>query len=374
MKDILKYTGLVLLLAGSSMAYGGDTTGKAKDTRDLRAQVDKACAEYLAESKGVGLYICIVQEGKVYGKGYGTIDKEKTSVPDYNTVFEIGSITKVFTTEIAQQLVEQQQLSWNDNIMKYLPKQAQPATDDNTTLLHLATHTAGYPRVPQSWFPKIIPNMCDPYKALTIEDVYTTISKAEAKKAPSMDNSDYSNLGMGLLGHILEWKTGKTYEELLQQYICAPLKMTTTSTLTREKWVQATGYDMEGKKTCYWTLPVLPGAGAIKSTGEDMQKFLEANIGNGTALSKSFIATQQQVAEKKGNGVAYGWHISKPTTDTSGIESIVWHNGGTGGFRSYIGFIPGRNTGIVVLSNMIHNDFDKLAFSLLLKAGTVSLE
>ena len=362
---------LIVVAIVMYMVYRGE---HIKDTHDLQAQVDEYCENYLSEDKGVGLFVGIIQNGKVYWKGYGVTDKESAIAPDSNTIFEIGSISKVFTTEIAQQLVEQGQLNWNDNILQYLPEQARPAQDDTTTLMHLASHTAGYPRLPESWFPKIEANECDPYSSLTIEDVYNTVHNAEKKERPSMEDSYYSNLGMGLLGHSMEWKTGKSYEQLLQEYICTPLSMNNTSTYWDSSWVSATGYDDSGRKTCYWTLPVLQGAGAIKSNGADMLRYLQANMGGDSELYKSFAATQQQLVKTGNGGVGYGWHIDVISGLFSGIEKIVWHNGGTGGFRSYMGFIPDRNTGIIVLSNRSHNDFDRLAVKIICKAGNISLQ
>lgn len=366
--------GILVLGVAGFIGYYYYRLNSIKDTHDLQVQADKLCLEYLQEGKGVGLYIGIIQNGRVYSKGYGTADKETGTVPDSNTVFEIGSISKVFTTEIAQQLVEHGQLSWDDNIIKYLPPEARPATDDTTTLLHLATHTSGYPRLPKSWFAQLEADKCDPYRTLTIQDVYKVVRNAEDKVSPSMKNSDYSNLGMGLLGHILEWKTGKPYEQLLQEYMCAPLGMGSTTTLHKNDMMMATGHDKNGNKTCYWTLPVLQGAGAIKSNGADMLRFLDVNMGDGSALGKTFAATQTQVAETVSGGVGRGWHIDVLSGIMYGIDSITWHNGGTGGFRSYLGFIPGRNTGVVVLSNCSHSDFDKLAVKILCKAGTISLK
>lgn len=367
--------GVLLLTAAGFLGYAAYRIHTVKDTNDLQDKVDEKCAQYLSDGKGVGLYVVIVQGDKVYSKGYGVTDKESNVPPDNNTVFEIGSISKVFTAEMAQLLVEEGKMNWSDNILKYIPKNAIPPKDDSTTLLNLVTHTSGYPRLPKSWVSKLSTNMCDPYSSLTINDVYDAVRRAEDKKAPDLNKSAYSNLGAGLLGHIMEWKTGKTYEQLLQQYIAGPLQMHNTTTLVNDNNTQyATGYDEKGNKTCHWTLPVLQGAGAIKSNGQDMLRFLRANMGDGSALSKSFAVTHQHVDASEDGSVALGWHIDYLSGVLYKIGPIVWHNGGTGGFRSYMGFIPGSNTGVVVLSNCSHRDFDKLAVGILCQAGSVSMK
>jgi CubicO group peptidase (beta-lactamase class C family) len=204
--------------------------------------------------------------------------------------------------------------------------------------------------------------------------VYKYLATYEEKKKPSPEGYEYSNLGMGLLGHILEWKTGKTYEALLQEYICRPLGMPSTSTVATDSNAFATGYDEKGNKTCHWALPVLYGAGVIKSNGVDMIKFLRANMGGSSALSQSFKRTQQPVTSFTGGKIAYGWHIDNISGKIFGLGSVIWHNGGTGGFRSYMGFAPEKNRGIIVMVNQPTEDFDDEAVKLLIRACTISLK
>lgn len=365
--------GVVILVAGIIAGYAYYRIKTIKDTHDLQARVNKMCNTYLEKDKGVGLFVGIIQDGRIYAQGFGLADKDRGDVPDSNTIFEIGSISKVFTAELAQLLSEQNQLNWQDNIRQYLPAEAMPATDDSTTLLHLVTHTSGLPRLPESWYPKIMANECDPYSNLDMTDLYSTI-KTGKKNKPSMGQYEYSNLGMGLLGHILEWRTGKTYEALLQENICGPLRMSHTSTSMSDSLVYARGYDEKGEATCYWKFSIIPGAGAIKSNGADMLRFLEANMNNTAVPGKSFARTHQKVTDIPGGAIAHGWHIDKFSGGLFGLGEIIWHNGGTGGFSSYIGFLPGKKTGVVVLSNRSDAGLDELAISILVKAGKISLK
>lgn len=375
MKRVLKITGIVVLslivvvlaLAG----YGWYKLNHVKDTHDLAKQVETECNNHIAKVRSAGLFVGIIQGDTIFAAGYGVADKATGMRPDSNTIFEIGSITKVFTSLIAEKLAEQGQLHWQDNIAQYMPDNVKLYVNDTTTLENLATHTSGFPRLPERWFPILERDTCDPYSLLTISDLFQYLDSCTDKKRPSKDGYDYSNVGAGLLGHILEWKTGKTYQALLQEYICEPLNMHRTSLSMADTGVIAAGYDEHGKKTCHWRMPILYGAGAIKSTGADMLRFLAANI---HATDGSFYKkAQQQVVEIPGGGIGHGWHIDTFSGNIAGLPAVVWHNGGTGGFRSYIGLLPGTGRGVVILTNQADEKLDAFAIRLLMKAGKISL-
>lgn len=378
MKRFLKITGIVIgstiLIAAGAVGYFYYKLRHFKDTHDLQARVDKFCNKYIADGKSVGLCVGIIQGDTVYIKGYGYTDKTTRKVPDANTIFEIGSISKVFTAEMTQLLVEQGQLQWSDSISMHLPQGVKLPVADSTTLQHLATHTSGFPRLPESWF-SAMTNECDPYSTLTTQHLLDYLQHATDKRKPGPDAYDYSNLGMGLLGHILEWKTDKPYDSLLQTLICRPLGLThTTSNYVVDTANFATGYDEQAKPTCHWQFPIIPGAGALRSDMNDMIRFLQANIRNSTALEQSLHRTQEPVAEYPGGQMGLGWHIDKTEGALLGVWDIIWHNGGTGGFRSYMGYDPATKRGIVVWANQSSDDLDVLAIKLMVFAAKVSLK
>ncbi len=378
MKKVLKIVGIViaviLLIALILGGYGYYKLRNLKDTHDLQARVDKMCNKFVSKPNAAGLFVGIIQGDAMYVQGYGVMDKQTNAKPDSTTIFEIGSLTKVFTAEIAQRLVDNKELNWEDNFSEYLPATVKLPADDNTKLFHLASHTSGFPRLPEVWFDKLEIDTCDPYSSLDTNDLISYLNSYTDKKAPSLDRYDYSNLGTGILGHILEWRSGKSYEELLQQHICKPLGMINTSLTATDSTRFAAGYDALGNKTCHWTIPVLGAAGAIKSTGADMLKFLRANMGDSSELGTSMLKTQTELAGITGGGIAYGWHIDKVSGAVFGMEDIVWHNGATGGFRSYMGFERGSKKGIVVLSNQASENTDRLAIQLLIQTLTISLK
>jgi serine-type D-Ala-D-Ala carboxypeptidase/endopeptidase len=372
--------GLILLLVLGFYAYlqyRGHCLKNIKDTHDLEFQADSFCKNFIKKYNSAGLAIGIVKDGKVYMQGYGYADKDRKIRIDSNTIFEIGSISKVFTAEIAEIFYQRKMINWEDNIVKYFPENTRPKIDDNTTLLNLITHTSGYPRLPEIWFPKLDEDTCNPYKALNIEDLSSYLKNPTEKTKPNKENIEYSNLGNGILGHILEWKTGKSFEELLQTEICTKLNMSNTSFKVKDESRFATGYDLKGIKTCHWDLPILYSAGAIRSNTSDMVKFMKANL-NETELNSIFIATQQSIYSKgiMQGKIGKGWQIEDFMGPKSDLGDIIWHNGGTGGFNSFLGMLPEYNCGIILLSNqsLENNKLDYLGFKLLTIIKSVSFK
>jgi serine-type D-Ala-D-Ala carboxypeptidase/endopeptidase len=222
------------------------------------------------------------------------------------------------------------------------------------TLLHLATHRSGLPRLPTNMAPK---DAANPYADYAFPDLYHCLETVELAWNPG-DAYAYSNLGMGLLGHILELRSGKSYEQLVIERLCRPMGMRdTVMTLTPElKRRLAPGHRSNGTPAANWDLPGLAGAGALRSTADDMLRYLDANLGDAHAEAH---VTRASI----GNGMRIGlaWHLT-PLTPKG--PTIVWHNGGTGGYRSYAGFIRQSRTGVVVLGNST-SDVDRLGIDLL---------
>ncbi len=365
--------GVVLLILVLVAAFAWYKARHVRDTHDLKERINKLCYKHISGGQSVGLFIGVIKGDEVMMQGYGSVSRLSAQQPDSSTVFEIGSVSKVYTTAIAQALIDRGELSWDDPIARYIPATA-GYKDDSTTLRHLAAHLSGFPRIPQAWFSKIEANECDPYSVLTMDDLLGYLRNDTDKKKPSMNGYDYSNVGTGLLGHILEWKTGKTYEALLQEYIAGPLQMKHTTITDADSAQFATGYNEQGKPTCHWHMPILHGAGAIRASGADMMKFLQVAMTGSGEVGDIIARTQREVAAMPGGAIAHGWHIDRTNGAIFGIMEIVWHNGGTGGFRSYIGFIPGKKTGIVILSNQASEELDRLAISIILRANSVSLK
>jgi CubicO group peptidase (beta-lactamase class C family) len=178
------------------------------------------------------------------------------------------------------------------------------------------------------------------------------------------EKSDYSNLGMGLLGHILQLKSGYDYESLMEKVITGPLNMTHTRiTLDEDDLARlAQGHTSDGEPAKNWDIPTLAGAGAIRATSGDMLKYVAANAGlTHTQLDQAIELAQRihfQNPDDSPGDVGLGWQLQR-------AGNVVWHNGGTGGYSSFIGMQPRQKIGVVVLGNTSSDYVTQLGFRLL---------
>lgn len=227
------------------------------------------------------------------------------------------------------------------------------------TLRQLAAHTSGIPRMPDNFDPKD-PN--NPYQDYSIERLYDYLSRFTLTREPG-EAFEYSNIGMGLLGHILSIRSGKSYEELIQDLITKQLEMPNTSiSLTNEMALNfASGHHLK-REVSYWDIPGLAGAGALRSNIKDMTRFLAANMDPFQSPLGHLLQQchQKQNAPTPAFAVGLGWMLSN-----SNNAEMIWHNGGTGGFRNYLGFNPKTHRGIVILSNSTEDWPDELGLILL---------
>ena len=269
---------------------------------------------------------------------------------DGDTLFEIGSATKVFTSLLLADAVQRGEVALTDPVSKFLPAgvKVPERGGKKITLADLATHTSGLPRLPTNFAPK---DMSNPYADYTVQQLYDFLSHYELPRDIGAQY-EYSNLGAGLLGHALALRAKMSYEALVRTRILDPLKMKSTA-ITLSDALQkrlAAGHDPRGGIARNWDVPTLAGAGALRSSANDLLEFLSAELG----LTKSPLASAMivQLATRRPSGsptleIALGWHIFKMPSG----QEIIWHNGGTGGYRSFIAFDAKKKSGVVVLSN-----------------------
>jgi len=277
------------------------------------------------------------------------------------SVFEIGSITKVFTGILLADMVQRGEVTLNDPVSKYLPTDVtMPSRNGREiTLLDLSTHRSALPRLPSNMAPRDASN---PYADYTVDQLYAFLSSHELRRDIG-SQYEYSNLAVGLLGHVLARVAGMSYEDLVRSRILTPLGMTMSGiTLTPEMqdWMVA-GHNQEGAVVPLWDLPTLAAAGALRSNMLDMFRFLAANIGPPAGDAEQAMRASHIPHTEAGPQMQVGlnWHIQ-----SVGEKRIVWHNGGTGGFRTFIGFDPDERVGVVVLTNSAHGA-DDIGFHLI---------
>ena len=301
------------------------------------------------QKQSVGIVVGVIGPAGRRVVAYGQLEKGDPRRLDGDTLFEIGSVSKVFTSLLLSDMARHGEVALTDPVQKYLPPGVtMPKRGGREiTLQDLATQTSGLPRLPSNLAPK---DPADPYADYTVEQLYQFLS-TYALTRDIGSKYEYSNLGGGLLGHVLARRAGTTYEDLLISRIARPLGMDSTVVAVpaamRSRF--AAGHDAQLRTVPYWNLPTLTGAGGIRSTADDLLTFLAANLGyrpSPLAASMSAMLEGRRPTGMPGLEIALGWHIL--TRD--GIE-IVWHNGGTGGFRSFVGYAPQSRFGVVVLSN-----------------------
>lgn len=314
------------------------------------ADIRKILAERIdVQHQGIGIVVGVLEPAGRRVVAYGSLAPGDSRTLDGDTVFEIGSITKVFTSLLLADAVERKDVSLEDHISKFLPPTVKtPERGRPITLQDLSQHTSGLPRLPGNMAPK---DPSNPYGDYTVDQLYAFLSAYQLPRDVGAQY-EYSNLGGGLLGHVLARRAGMDYEALVKSRILGPLGMKSTSvTLTPEmKAHMAIGHNPAMQPVPNWDLPVLTGAGALRSSTNDMLTFLAAVMGYtqtplGPAMAR--MVTTRYVTQNRGLQIGLAWHIS---TSRDGRE-FVWHNGGTAGYRTFIGFEPKARTGIVVLSN-----------------------
>jgi len=311
--------------------------------------VDSVALSYSRKGHTHALAIGIINAGKTSGFYYGETEKNNKQLPDENTLFEIGSISKTFTATLLAYLVQTQQVNLEDSITKYLPDSVAENPDlQRITLMHLANHTSGLPRMPGNLDATATGHPLDPYKSYTKEHLYSYL-KAYKATVPPDSMYQYSNLGFGILGDILSTVYGKPYDEMVKEIICQPLGMkNTTEHPDPDSQYVAKGYNEKGQETPLWTFDAFTAHGSLKSTVSDLLlyakahfKMPETDLEHALALTRQFTYFNPPDTD-----IGLAWHMN-----VVGDELIYWHNGGTFGSSSYLALTPDRKMAIVVLSN-----------------------
>ncbi len=277
--------------------------------------------------------------------------ESRTSL-NQQSIFQIGSITKVFTGVLLASAVERGECALSEPANNFLPAKLQLPGRGTfpITFQELATHTSGLPRLPPDFTfssaLRLIP-VDDPYSTLTEDSLKRGISLCSLKKLESAPFS-YSNLGMGLLGHALSHHAGMSYEALLQRDITSVLGMPdTVITLSEEQKSRfVTGRNSVGKETRPWKFAMLEGAGALYSTSDDLHRFLLAQqLDPTTPVLKAMATARQRHAKSNGTDeVGLGWMISN-----AHMHPSWWHNGATFGHTSFFSFSQEPKFAVVIL-------------------------
>jgi CubicO group peptidase (beta-lactamase class C family) len=315
------------------------------------AEIHKILADRIgSENTGIGIVVGVIDAKGRRVVAYGSLAKNDKRALNGDTVFEIGSMTKVFTSLVLMDMVQKGEVAVTDPVSKYLPASVKVPERDGKkiTLQDLSTQSSGLPRMPSNFHPK---DTLNPYADYSAEQLYEFLSGYQLTHDIG-SHYEYSNLGVGLLGHALTLRAGMDYEAMVRSRICQPLGMNSTRVaLTPEmKTRLAIGHGPGLDAVPNWDITTLAGAGALRSNANDILTFLAANLGYLKTPLAAAMAEEVSIRRPAGAPdmqIAYAWHVQ-----TKNGNSIIWHNGGTGGYRTYMGFDPKSRAGVVVLSNI----------------------
>ncbi|MBD7970543.1 serine hydrolase domain-containing protein [Paenibacillus gallinarum] len=298
-------------------------------------------SDYTKDKKHLHLSIGIIREGDIDYYSFCNT-KKKSMIPPENMLFEIGSITKVFTSILLLEMEREKLISSDDMVGKYVQNTKNDYLN-KITLKNLATHTSGLPVLATNHV--LSKKRSNPYSIYTEEDLIAFLSNADY--TDRIGSFEYSNLGMGLLGNILCKVSGSKYDELLKKYITSPLKMNETAVMldSEQNGRFLNGYASTGKRVPHWDLSVYEGAGGIKSSVRDLSLFVQANLNDDNLVASTLHKSHLPIWIGDLNRY-FGWGEDKILD-----KGILWHNGATSGFNSYLAFNKELRVGVVLLSN-----------------------
>jgi len=324
---------------------------------------------YIDSETIVGMSVGIIHQGERQTQGYGVkrrsgteSAKDNASVPDSQTVYEIGSVSKTFTGLMLADAVLSERVRLDQRIQELLPNSVKldSQVKQPITLQHLSTHVSGLPRLPTNLR---MDNPANPYVSYTADDMFRFLSEFKPTHQPG-ERMLYSNYAVGLLGNLLAHQADSSYSELLKNRICVPLKMNDTvielSNDLRSRL--ASPYTADGTPASNWDLNTFEGAGGIRSTVHDMLNYIQAHLDPpqndlGKAIELGWKIHQKPIRSED-FAMGLGWHVARD-------GNTRWHNGQTGGYHSMVLIDRRSKSGVVVLSNTATGEVDKLAEDLI---------
>ncbi len=361
----LHTTSLLLATALATQAPSQDQQASRVDTALTHA--DRLVAPLIEGGVAVGVAVGVLYDGETGTRGYGQVRKGGKRQPDHTTLYEIGSISKVFTGVLLADAVHRGLVGLDDPVQKHTPKDTVvPRFEDQVIrLAHLSAHTSALPRMPVN-FGGADPK--DPFAHYTRELLYQGLAKTKLQRAPGKDYA-YSNLAAGLLGQILtDIQGADDYQALLRSRICAPLGLRDTcvrpSAMQTKRFAPA--YTDSGSARHSWAFDSLVGCGGIRSTTTDMLTFAAAALGLTTLdgdkahLQPAFALAQKPIyrpgflSQLSKPAVGCGWHLGPG-------KNLIWHNGATGGYRAMLMLDTKAKCAVVVLSNTTSKLIDTVA-------------
>jgi|SRR5262245_5881527 len=330
---------------------------------DVRALVEKHAAPLVKDRPHAVVVVGVLADGKEQVFTFGSWDGK---APDGDSVFEIGSATKAFAGILLADRVKAGVVRLDDPVQRHLPDGwVVPRLDDrDISLLHLATHTSGLPKQANGFLAVAIADPSNPYAKYDAAKLRKGLTGTKLMSAIGARH-EYSNVGAGLLGHALVHASkAKDFESLVTDRVLKPLDLTDTGialTAAQSKRL-IPGHDESGNRQKNWDFGCIQACGALRSTVGDLLKFVKANAAADGPLHEALAMSHQP------------WRDIHPGAEESGLcwvryvdgkkPPLIWHNGQTGGYHSFLGFVPGKG-GVAVLCNVATMKADDVGFAVL---------
>lgn len=344
-------------------------TVHADSPSDLAAKVDKLVQPYLAAEVANAISIGVVQGENQWTRHYGQLSADQPEKPDDATLYELGSISKVFTGILLADAVIAKRLNLNQPVGELVPELMEnKAVGQAIQLRHLSTHMSGLPRMPINMQPADVQN---PYADYDRSMMMAFLKAIKPIRKPG-DKAEYSNLAVGLLGQILAIEADDSYQNLLKKNLTEPLGMNQTivELSDEQKSHLAPPHDGDLRRAKNWDLNAFVGAGGIRSNTSDMQTFITAQLSPpDNQIGKAIeLAWREQIPSEKGAfAMGLGWHIAKD-------GETRWHSGQTGGYHTAI-FIDRRiDAGVILMCNTATGEVDALAESIIQLVGGMTIK
>ena len=378
----------------SALSSAVSSTHKEKynltSTFEITDQIKSLIIDRLDRNKtNAAMVIGLIDPNGTQFYGYGKLSNSSNATVNENTIFKIGSITKVFTTILLADMVNKGLINLDDPIEKYLPSHVSVPqfNGHKITVEDLATHTSGLPEFPDNYCTSFFDlyksgvqdtvqfrtDLFNCTKDYTFEQLYQALSNFTLTREPG-SKAEYSSFGIDLLGHIMTLKSNmSSFDKLVERNIINVLGMNDTGFALSDalKSRLAVGhFNGQELPTMNWSKPIDP-SGALHSTASDMLKFLSANMGLiktklDNAMQESHLIRHDtgyvlpnnlQASDKNENMGVYiglGWFIT-----TNFGHEVIWHNGATiGGYNAYMAFNPTTERGIVILCSTDTSDIN----------------
>ncbi len=330
------------LTAALSSIFAVPTACAATD-----AELQAIVAKRLHGDRTGACFATAVIDGDAVARAYVCADGGDPSRRiDATTAFEIGSVSKPMMAALLAGLIREGKASLDDPLSAWLPDSTKVPTFEGKPILlrHIVTHTSGLPAIP----PDIDYDPQNPYAQLTEADLLGALSRTTLARAPG-EKQAYSNFAAMLLSYAIARRVGVDFETLLRDRVFAPLKMDRTYIVRRPEGVKAAmGHTPDGQTTSPWDFPVdFAGVGGVRATLDDMVRYVRGQFGGASApLNEDFAMTHVAIDTPSNAKTAMQWMRA-----TLNGREFLAHEGGTGGFSSFVAFDPKKRYGVVILSD-----------------------